>query len=89
MVNPGTGDMYLVPEDGDKGGFLEYVYTGSAWELLGRNSGKTSGVLTVKEASSEVSFDGTGDVSVDLSDYIKDGDIDLSSYVKEREFDEI
>ncbi len=88
IENPSTGDMYLVSEDGESGGFLEYVYTGSVWELLGRNSGKTNGVLTVRESSSEVSFDGTGDVTVDLSDYVKDGDIDLSGYVKKDSLDD-
>ena len=84
IESPEVGDMYLVPEDDGEGGFLEYVHTGEKWELLGRNSGKTKGTLTVAHSGGgKDSFDGTEDVTVDLSGYVKNAD--LSGYVKKSE----
>lgn len=72
---PEVGDMYLVPEEGETGSFLEYVYTGDKWELLGRNSGKTRGVLTMIESDGAKEFNGYTDMSVDLSKYAKKDEI--------------
>lgn len=71
IENPEVGDMYLVPEEGETGSFLEYVNTGDKWELLGRNSGKTRGVLTMIESDGSKEFNGYTDMSVDLSKYVK------------------
>lgn len=71
IEKPDVGDMYLVPEEGETGSFLEYVYTGDKWELLGRNSGKTKGVLTMIESDGVKEFNGYTDMSVDLSKYVK------------------
>lgn len=67
--------MYLVPEEGETGSFLEYVNTGDKWELLGRNSGKTRGVLTMIESDGAKEFNGYTDMSVDLSKYAKKDEI--------------
>ena len=71
IEKPEVGDMYLVPEEGETGSFLEYVHTGDKWELLGRNSCKTRGVLTMIESDGAKNFNGYTDVSVDLSKYVK------------------
>lgn len=71
IEKPEVGDMYLVPEEGETGSFLEYVNTGDKWELLGRNSGKTRGVLTMIESDGTKEFNGYTDMSVDLSKYAK------------------
>lgn len=71
IEKPEVGDMYLVPEEGETGSFLEYVNTGDKWELLGRNSGKTKGVLTMIESDGVKEFNGYTDMSVDLSKYAK------------------
>lgn len=71
IENPEVGDMYFVPEEGETGSFLEYVYTVDKWELLGRNSGKTRGVLTMIESDGTKKFNGCIDVVVDLSKYVK------------------
>lgn len=71
IEKPEVGDMYLVPEEGETGSFLEYVNTGDKWELLGRNSGKTRGVLTMIESDGAKEFNGYTDMSVDLSKYVK------------------
>ena len=75
IENPEVGDMYLVPEEGETGSFLEYVNTGDKWELLGRNSGKTRGVLTMIESDGAKEFNGYTDMSVDLSKYAKKDEI--------------
>lgn len=75
IEKPEVGDMYLVPEEGETGSFLEYVYTGDKWELLGRNSGKTRGVLTMIESDGTKKFNGYTDMSVDLSKYAKKSEI--------------
>ena len=75
IEKPEVGDMYLVPEEGETGSFLEYVYTGDKWELLGRNSGKTRGVLTMIENDGTKKFNGYTDMSVDLSKYAKKDEI--------------
>ena len=75
IEKPEVGDMYLVPEEGETGSFLEYVYTGDKWELLGRNSGKTRGVLTMIESDGAKEFNGYTDMSVDLSKYAKKSEI--------------
>lgn len=75
IEKPEVGDMYLVPEEGETGSFLEYVYTGDKWELLGRNSGKTRGVLTMIESDGTKEFNGYTDMSVDLSKYAKKDEI--------------
>lgn len=75
IENPEVGDMYLVPEEGETGSFLEYVHTGDKWELLGRNSGKTRGVLTMIESDGAKEFNGYTDISVDLSKYAKKDEI--------------
>ena len=75
IEKPEVGDMYLVPEEGETGSFLEYVYTGDKWELLGRNSGKTRGVLTMIESDGAKKFNGYTDMSVDLSKYAKKDEI--------------
>lgn len=75
IEKPEVGDMYLVPEEGETGSFLEYVYTGDKWELLGRNSGKTRGVLTMIESDGAKEFNGYTDMSVDLSKYAKKDEI--------------
>lgn len=67
--------MYLVPEEGETGSFLEYVYTGDKWELLGRSSSKTRGVLTMIESDGTKKFNGNTDISVDLSKYAKKDEI--------------
>ena len=75
IENPEVGDMYYVPEEGETGSFLEYVYTGAKWELLGRNSSKTRGVLTMIESDGAKEFNGYTDMSVDLSKYAKKDEI--------------
>ena len=75
IEKPEVGDMYLVPEEGETGSFLEYVYTGDKWELLGRNSSKTRGVLTMIESDGAKEFNGHTDMSVDLSKYAKKDEI--------------
>ena len=75
IEKPEVGDMYLVPEEGETGSFLEYVYTGDKWELLGRNSSKTRGVLTMIESDGAKEFNGYTDMSVDLSKYAKKDEI--------------
>ena len=71
IEKPEVGDMYLVPEEGETGSFLEYVNTGDKWELLGRNSIKTRGVITMIESDGAKEFNGHTDMSVDLSKYVK------------------
>lgn len=80
IEKPEVGDMYLVPEEGETGSFLEYVNTGDKWELLGRNSGKTRGVLTMIESDGAKEFNGYTDMSVDLSKYAKKDEI-LNPYL--------
>ena len=75
IEKPEVGDMYLVPEEGETGSFLEYVNTGDKWELLGRNSSKTRGVLTMIESDGAKEFNGHTDMSVDLSKYAKKDEI--------------
>lgn len=75
IENPKVGDMYYVPEEGETGSFLEYVYTGDKWELLGRSSSKTRGVLTMIESDGTKKFNGNTDISVDLSKYAKKDEI--------------
>lgn len=85
IEKPEVGDMYFVPEEGETGSFLEYVYTGDKWELLGRNSGKTRGVLTMIESDGAKEFNGYTDMSVDLRKYVKKNEFlnDLNIVYKE------
>lgn len=77
VADPSTGDMYLV-QDGEKGGgFLEYVYIGGKWELLGRNSSKTTGAVYVTFEGKTTRYDGTSDMSINLDIFAKMGYLDF------------